>query len=114
LCDSSQFIVAGCTVFFRTDSDSLVAIRGICEGASLAKARKKILCIEDDPNSAGLIAQELAGRGFEISLADNGSEGFVAILKDKPDRRGGRRHVHRPDHPAGRGARAAVAADGPQ
>jgi DNA-binding NarL/FixJ family response regulator len=85
LCDSSQFIVAGRTVFFRTDSDSLVAIRAICEGASLAKARKKILCIEDDPNSASLIAQELAGRGFEISLADNGSEGFVAILKDKPD-----------------------------
>jgi DNA-binding NarL/FixJ family response regulator len=51
----------------------------------LAKARKKILCIEDDRKTASQIVQELVDRGFEVSIADSGSEGFVAILKDKPD-----------------------------
>jgi CheY-like chemotaxis protein len=51
----------------------------------MATARKKILCIEDDRESAALIAEELADRDFEVDIAHNGQEGFVAILKDKPD-----------------------------
>jgi DNA-binding NarL/FixJ family response regulator len=51
----------------------------------MAAARRKILCIEDDCESAALIAEELVDRGFEVSIARNGQEGFVAILKDKPD-----------------------------
>ena len=51
----------------------------------MARARKKILCIEDDRETAALIAEELVDRGFEVSIAHNGQEGFVAILKDKPD-----------------------------
>lgn len=51
----------------------------------MAKACKKILCIEHDRKTAVQIAQELVNRGFEVSVAHNGSEGFVAILKDKPD-----------------------------
>ena len=35
----------------------------------MAEARKKILCIENDRQSAELIADELADRGFEIALA---------------------------------------------
>jgi DNA-binding NarL/FixJ family response regulator len=48
-------------------------------------ARKKILCIEDDRECAALIAEELVERGFEVEIVYDGHEGFVAILKDKPD-----------------------------
>jgi DNA-binding NarL/FixJ family response regulator len=50
------------------------------------RARKrKILCIEDDGETAGLIAEELIERGYDVSLAADGREGFAAILKDPPD-----------------------------
>ncbi len=51
----------------------------------MTEARKKILCIEDDSAVASLIAEELAARGFEVELAYDGHEGFVAILKSMPD-----------------------------
>ena len=51
----------------------------------MAKPRKRILCIEGDRETAALIAEELADREFEVSTACDGQEGFVAILKDKPD-----------------------------
>jgi DNA-binding response OmpR family regulator len=51
----------------------------------MVEARKKILCIEDDRELAGLIAEELADRGFEAVVAYDGHEGFVAILKHGPD-----------------------------
>ena len=46
---------------------------------------KKILCIEDDHETAALIAEELEERGFEVSVAYNGQVGFAAILKTYPD-----------------------------
>jgi DNA-binding response OmpR family regulator len=51
----------------------------------MADARKKILCIEDDRETAALIAEELLDRGFEVSIARDGREGFAAILKNMPD-----------------------------
>jgi len=43
------------------------------------RARKrKILCIEDDRETAALIAEELLERGYEVSLAADGREGFAA------------------------------------
>ena len=51
----------------------------------MADARRKILCIEDDREVAALIAEELSDRGFEVSVADDGRDGFQAILKDMPD-----------------------------
>jgi DNA-binding response OmpR family regulator len=48
-------------------------------------APKKILCIEDDEKTAALIAEELTDRGFEVSVAHNGMEGFSAILRLHPD-----------------------------
>ena len=48
-------------------------------------ARKKVLCIEDDRETAGLIAEELVERGFDVSLAYNGREGLAAVLQAKPD-----------------------------
>jgi DNA-binding NarL/FixJ family response regulator len=51
----------------------------------MAEARKKILCIEDDRETAQLIGEELAERGFDVVVAHDGQEGFVAILKGIPD-----------------------------
>jgi DNA-binding NarL/FixJ family response regulator len=51
----------------------------------MAGVRKRILCIEDDRETAALIVEELAGQGFEASAAYDGHEGLVAILKTTPD-----------------------------
>jgi DNA-binding response OmpR family regulator len=47
--------------------------------------RKKILCIEDDRETAALIAEELVDRGYEVSIAHDGHAGLAAILKHTPD-----------------------------
>lgn len=46
---------------------------------------KKILVIEDDCECAALIVEALADRGFELSVAHDGIEGFVSILDVKPE-----------------------------
>ena len=51
----------------------------------MTAAKKKLLCIEDDRETAALIAEELAERGYEVALAYNGGEGFAAIFKTMPD-----------------------------
>jgi DNA-binding NarL/FixJ family response regulator len=51
----------------------------------MAEARKKILCIEDDRAVAAMVADELTNRGFDVVVAYDGHEGFVAILKLMPD-----------------------------
>jgi DNA-binding response OmpR family regulator len=47
--------------------------------------RKKILCIEDDRETAELIAEELVDRGFDVEVAYGGSEGYATILRSLPD-----------------------------
>jgi DNA-binding response OmpR family regulator len=51
----------------------------------MAEARKKILCIEDDRETAKLIAEELSERGFYVVIAYDGRIGLAAILKRIPD-----------------------------
>ncbi|MGA2129966.1 MAG: response regulator transcription factor [Xanthobacteraceae bacterium] len=51
----------------------------------MAVPRKKILCIEDDRETARLLAEELTDRGFEVVVAYDGQEGFAAILRTMPD-----------------------------
>jgi DNA-binding response OmpR family regulator len=51
----------------------------------MAEVRKKILCIEDDRETAGLIAEELLDRGYEVTIAHDGREGLAAILRVIPD-----------------------------
>jgi DNA-binding NarL/FixJ family response regulator len=46
---------------------------------------RKILCIEDDHETAALIAEELTDRGFDVSIAHGGQEGLLAIMKATPD-----------------------------
>jgi DNA-binding response OmpR family regulator len=45
----------------------------------------KILCIEDDRETAALITEELVDRGYEVCLAHDGREGLAAILRTMPD-----------------------------
>ena len=51
----------------------------------MSESAKKILIIEDDRETAGLIAEELGERGYDVSVAYDGREGFAAILKAMPD-----------------------------
>jgi DNA-binding response OmpR family regulator len=51
----------------------------------MAYASKKILVIEDDREAANLFAEELTDRGYEVSVAYNGLEGYSAILEITPD-----------------------------
>jgi DNA-binding NarL/FixJ family response regulator len=50
-----------------------------------ARARRKILCIEDDRETAGLIAEELLERDFAAEVAHSGQEGLMAIMRSTPD-----------------------------
>jgi DNA-binding response OmpR family regulator len=47
--------------------------------------RKRILCIEDDLDTASLLCEELIDRGFEVRVASNGREGLTSILREPPD-----------------------------
>ena len=51
----------------------------------MAELHKKILCIEDDRETAALIAEELLDRGYEVTVAHDGREGLAAILRTMPD-----------------------------
>jgi DNA-binding response OmpR family regulator len=47
--------------------------------------RRKILCIEDDRDTAALICEELIDRDFDVEIAYDGRAGLAAILADPPD-----------------------------
>jgi DNA-binding response OmpR family regulator len=51
----------------------------------MPEPKKRILCIEDDIETAALIAEDLTERGYEVLAAQNGQEGLAAILRDRPD-----------------------------
>jgi DNA-binding NarL/FixJ family response regulator len=51
----------------------------------MPEARKTILCIEDDRETAALIAEELIDRDYAVVLAHDGREGLSGILKIMPD-----------------------------
>jgi DNA-binding response OmpR family regulator len=52
---------------------------------TVSEQRRKILCAEDDRDTASLICEELIDRGFEVRVAYNGREGLAAILEEPPD-----------------------------
>jgi DNA-binding NarL/FixJ family response regulator len=45
----------------------------------------KILCIEDDGQTASLLSEALTELGYQTIVARNGKEGMTAILSEKPD-----------------------------
>jgi DNA-binding response OmpR family regulator len=51
----------------------------------MTDVRAHVLCVDDDRETAGLIAEELVDRGFRVSMAFDGVEGFQAILSKRPD-----------------------------
>ncbi len=51
----------------------------------MTHAKKRILCIEDDRETAALIVEELTERGFDVTVAFDGGEGFAAIFRTMPD-----------------------------
>jgi len=46
---------------------------------------KRILCIEDDAETAELIAEDLEERGYVVNVATDGHSGLAAILRENPD-----------------------------
>ncbi len=46
---------------------------------------KNILCIEDDPETAVLVAEDLRDRGYTVAMALDGRTGLQAILKMNVD-----------------------------
>jgi DNA-binding NarL/FixJ family response regulator len=48
-------------------------------------SHKKILCVEDERETASLIAEELEERGFAVVLAYDAYDGFAAVLREAPD-----------------------------
>jgi DNA-binding NarL/FixJ family response regulator len=53
-------------------------------GAGMAHSRRNILCIEDDHETAELITEELVDRDLAVTVAHDGEDGLLAILKDRP------------------------------
>jgi len=51
----------------------------------VSEPARRILCVEDDRETAALIVEELVERGYAVSVAYEGHEGLAAILKDAPD-----------------------------
>src|ERR1700722_13606065 len=51
----------------------------------MTDVRAHVLCIDDDRETAGLIAEELVDRGFRVSLAFDGEEGCQAIVSQQPN-----------------------------
>jgi DNA-binding response OmpR family regulator len=46
---------------------------------------QRILCIEDDRETAALLEEELLERGFAVRVAYGGKEGLAAIEQETPD-----------------------------
>jgi DNA-binding response OmpR family regulator len=51
----------------------------------MTAAPTRVLCIEDDSETAALIAEELSDREFDVNVAYGGQDGLAAILRGKPD-----------------------------
>ena len=45
----------------------------------------KILCVEDDRDTAALIAEDLGDRGYDVTLAHDGHEALEVMLREPPD-----------------------------
>jgi DNA-binding response OmpR family regulator len=45
----------------------------------------RILCVEDDRETAGLIAEDLSDRGYQVTLAHDGRSALDALMCETPD-----------------------------
>jgi DNA-binding response OmpR family regulator len=51
----------------------------------MSETPRRILCVEDNRETASLICEELADRGFEVAAAYNGDDGLAYIIRERPD-----------------------------
>jgi DNA-binding response OmpR family regulator len=51
----------------------------------MTTAAKKILCVDDDRDTAALIQEEFTERGYQVNVAYDGQQALVSILRDPPD-----------------------------
>jgi DNA-binding NarL/FixJ family response regulator len=51
----------------------------------MADGNRKILCIDDDRETAALIAEDMNHRGFDVIVADDGPAGLLEIMRATPD-----------------------------
>jgi two-component system response regulator VicR len=51
----------------------------------MAEEKRRILCIEDEPEMIDLIRLILERKGFQVIGAVGGAEGITAIRREKPD-----------------------------
>jgi len=58
---------------------------GCGEYSGKMEAHSRVLCIEDDRETAALIAEELNDRGYVTTVAHNGRDGLAAVLRNPPD-----------------------------
>src|SRR3981189_1769016 len=74
--------------FYRFLTPSMLRSSGVefrAYTSPMNVGRRKILCVEDDRETASLICEGLVDRGCEVGAASNGREALSAILKDPPD-----------------------------
>jgi DNA-binding NarL/FixJ family response regulator len=72
-------------ITFRQRKEVIFAMSVIHRVTLMREKRKNILCIEDDHETAELIAEELVDRGFDVQVAYDGMKGYSIILKSAPD-----------------------------
>ncbi len=48
-------------------------------------AKPRILVVEDDPDLRRILKLQLEDRGYEVSEAENGAEGFQSVRAELPD-----------------------------
>jgi DNA-binding response OmpR family regulator len=51
----------------------------------MAEEKKKVVCIEDEPEMIDLVKLILGRKGFELTGAMGGREGLAAVRRIKPD-----------------------------
>ena len=51
----------------------------------MAETKRRILCIEDEPEMIDLIRLILTRKGFEVSGASGGQDGIYKVRSEKPD-----------------------------
>ena len=54
---------------------------------------KKILIVDDEPDTLFILEKELAARGYAVLTANNGSEAITLARSKQPDLKIGRAHV---------------------
>jgi DNA-binding response OmpR family regulator len=57
----------------------------VAAGTLEVMAKKKIVIIEDEKDIADLVAMRLKREGYQVSVANDGSEGFELVRSEPPD-----------------------------